>query len=110
MAADSILVWPSGINSDKLFQMGSILLVLSAGILTGFLIIRKPVLHKVNNELMNWAIYLLLFMLGISVGTNQEVIQNLGKIGYEAVIIAVASIAGSVLLSALLFKLLFRQK
>jgi hypothetical protein len=51
----------------------------------------------------------LLFLLGISVGTNREVIQNLGKIGYEAIAISVASIAGSVLLSALLFKFLFKQ-
>ena len=59
---------------------------------------------------MNWAIYLLVFMLGISVGTNKEVIENLGKIGYEAVVIAIASITFSVLFSALLFKVLFKQK
>ena len=82
MAADSILVWQFVINSDNSpYQMVSILLVLSAGILSGIAVIRKPFLHKVNNELMNWAIYLLLFMLGISVGTNKEVIENLGKIG-----------------------------
>ncbi len=89
--------------------MISILLMLSAGILVGFLLIRKPKLHQLNNQLLNWAIYLLLFLLGISVGTNEEVIKNLGKIGYEAIAIAVASIAGSVLLSGLLFKLIFRQ-
>ncbi len=89
--------------------MITILLSLSAGVLIGLLIIRKPKLHKVNNQLLNWAIYLLLFLLGISVGTNDEVIRNLDKIGYEAVAIAVASIVGSVLLSSLLFKILFRQ-
>jgi uncharacterized membrane protein YbjE (DUF340 family) len=89
--------------------MISILLVLSAGILIGLLIVKKPKLHQLNNNLLNWAIYLLLFLLGISVGTNKEVIQNLGKIGYEAIAISVASIAGSVLLSTLLFKFLFKQ-
>ncbi len=88
--------------------MVSILLTLSAGILAGLLIVKKPLLHKINNELLNWAIYLLLFMLGLSVGTNQEVIRNLGKIGYEAVAIAVAAIAGSVVLSGLLFRFLFK--
>ncbi len=86
-----------------------ILVVLLAGILVGLLVLGKPKLHQVNNRLLNWAIYLLLFLLGISVGTNEEVIRNLGKIGYEAISIAVASIAGSVLLSGLLFKLIFRQ-
>ncbi len=89
--------------------MIAILTVLSAGILLGLLIVKKPKLHLFNTHLLNWAIYLLLFLLGISVGTNREVIQNIGKIGYEAIAIGIFSIAGSVLLSALLFKFLFRQ-
>ncbi len=86
-----------------------ILIVLSAGILSGLLLIKRPKIHRFNNHLLNWAIYLLLFLLGLSVGTNKEVIQNLGKIGYEAIAIAIASILGSVLFSGLLFKLLFKQ-
>jgi uncharacterized membrane protein YbjE (DUF340 family) len=89
--------------------MIAILVVLSAGILLGLLIVEKPKLHLFNNYLLNWAIYLLLFLLGISVGTNREVIQNIGKIGYEAIAIGIFSIAGSVLLSAILFKFLFKQ-
>ncbi len=87
--------------------MITILLLLSAGIVLGLLIISYPRLHVINNNLLNWAIYLLLFLLGISVGTNQEVIRNLGKIGLEAIAIASLSIAGSVLLSYFLFKRLF---
>jgi uncharacterized membrane protein YbjE (DUF340 family) len=89
--------------------MTAILIVLSAGILIGLLLVGRPKIHQINNNLLNCSIYLLLFLLGISVGTNKEVIHNLGKIGYEAIAIAVASITGSVLLSALLFKLLFKQ-
>jgi uncharacterized membrane protein YbjE (DUF340 family) len=86
-----------------------ILLVLSSGILIGLLLMSKPRLHQVNTNLLNWSIYLLLFLLGISVGTNVEVIRNLGQIGYEAVAIAVASILGSVLFAKVLFKFLFKQ-
>lgn len=89
--------------------MIAILVILSTGILLGLLIVKKPKLHLFNNHLLNWAIYLLLFLLGISVGTNREVIQNIGKIGYEAIAIGIFSIAGSVLLSAILFKFLFKQ-
>lgn len=89
--------------------MMAILLVLAAGILLGLLIVNYPKLHILNNNLLNYAIYLLLFLLGISVGTNREVIQNLDKIGLEAITIAIASITGSVLLSFLLFKLLFNH-
>jgi uncharacterized membrane protein YbjE (DUF340 family) len=90
--------------------MISILIVLTAGILVGLMIVSKPGLHRINNHLLNWSIYLLLFLLGISVGTNEEVIRNLGKIGYEAIAIAVASIAGSVLFSGLLYRFLFNKK
>jgi uncharacterized membrane protein YbjE (DUF340 family) len=90
--------------------MIGILVVLSIGVLLGLLASGKPRLHQVNNHLLNWSIYLLLFLLGISVGTNEEVIRNLAKIGYEAIAIAIASIAGSVLLSMVLFRLLFKQR
>ena len=89
--------------------MITILMVLSAGVLTGFLLVGRPVWHRYNNKLLNLAIYVMLFLLGISVGTNREVIGNLGKIGYESVAIAMASMVGSILLSTFVFKLLFKQ-
>jgi uncharacterized membrane protein YbjE (DUF340 family) len=90
--------------------MVSILVVLTLGIMTGWLIIRKPAIHQINNHLLNGAIYLLLLLLGISVGINKEVIGNLGKIGVEAICIAIASISGSVFFCTLLFRMLFKGK
>lgn len=89
--------------------MITILLILTLGILVGLALTNKRRIHQLNNQLLNYAIYLLLFLLGVAVGTNPTVIQNIGKIGLEAVIIAFASIAGSVLLCAILFKYLFSQ-
>lgn len=89
--------------------MITILLILTLGILVGLVLANKRRIHLLNNHLLNMAIYLLLFLLGISVGTNQTVIENIGKIGLEAVAIAIASIAGSVLLCAILFKFFFHQ-
>ncbi len=89
--------------------MITIIIVLSAGVLTGFLLIGRPVWHRYNNKLLNLAIYGMLFLLGISVGTNKELIGNLGKIGYESVAISIASIAGSVLFSTFVFRFLFKQ-
>lgn len=86
-----------------------VLLTMCAGALLGWLLIRYPAFHKVNNHLLNGSVYLLLFLLGISVGSNREVIGNLGKIGLEAIIIAVFSIAGSVVLSMFLARRLFRR-
>ncbi|MCE1198870.1 MAG: lysine exporter LysO family protein [Marinilabiliales bacterium] len=89
--------------------MTPILLSLLAGILLGLLLLRKPLVLKFSNRLFSLSVYMLLFLLGVSVGRNKEVMSNLGKIGYEALVIAVASIAGSVLLSTLLYHRLFRK-
>ena len=45
----------------------------------------------------NYAIFLLLFLLGITVGANEDVMNNLDSIGLEALLITLAAIAGSVL-------------
>ena len=41
--------------------------------------------------------FLLLFLLGITVGANGDVMNNLDSIGLEALLITLAAIAGSVL-------------
>jgi len=81
-----------------------------AGILTGFAINRFPLAIKINDKLISWAIYVLLFLLGISVGLNKTIIQNLDKIGVQALIITVGAISGSVLALWILYRVLFREE
>ena len=52
---------------------------------------------KFVKKLINYAIFLLLFLLGITVGANGDVMNNLDSIGLEALLITLAAIAGSVL-------------
>ena len=72
-----------------------------AGILIGFLFKRKKVtwIGKVITVL----IWLLLFLLGIDVGSNQVIMSGLHTIGLEALLIAVAAIMGSVIGARLLW-------
>ena len=51
---------------------------------------------KFVQKLINYAIFLLLF-LGITVGANGEVMNNLDSIGLEALLITLAAITGSAL-------------
>jgi len=90
--------------------MTTVLLIMLAGILTGFAINRFPLAIKINDKLISWAIYLLLFLLGISVGLNKTIVQNLDKIGVQALIITVGAISGSVLTLWLLYRILFREE
>lgn len=72
-----------------------------AGMLIGYLFKRKKVtwIGKVITVL----IWLLLFLLGIDVGSNQVIMSGLHTIGLEALLIAVAAIMGSVIGARLLW-------
>jgi uncharacterized membrane protein YbjE (DUF340 family) len=90
--------------------MATVLLIMLAGILTGFAVNRFPLVVKLNDKLISWAIYGLLFLLGISVGLNKTIIQNLDKIGIQAFIITIGAIAGSVLTLGILYRVYFREE
>lgn len=72
-----------------------------AGMLIGYLFKRKEVtwIGKVITVL----IWLLLFLLGIDVGSNQVIMSGLHTIGLEALLIAIAAVMGSVVGARLLW-------
>lgn len=49
-------------------------------------------------------IWLLLFLLGIDVGSNRRIIEGLHRLGLEAIVIALYGIAGSVFAAWMLWK------
>ena len=49
------------------------------------------------------------FVLGISIGSNSLIINNLGRFGWQAAILATLSILGSMLASFLVFHLFFKK-
>lgn len=90
--------------------MITVLLVMLAGILTGFFINNSPRLIKANEKLISWAIFLLLFLLGISVGINKTIIRNLDQIGFQALIITLGAITGSVITLWILYRYFFNKE
>lgn len=65
------------------------------GMLIGYLLRNKRLhwIHKVITAL----IWLLLFLLGIDVGSNEAIIKGLHSIGLEAAIITIGAVIGSTL-------------
>jgi uncharacterized membrane protein YbjE (DUF340 family) len=90
--------------------MITVLLLMLAGIFVGYLISNHRKLLKINDKLLTWAIYGLLLLLGISVGLNKTIIENLDKIGVQSVIIATGAITGSVLVLWALYNFLFKTE
>ncbi|NOQ23756.1 MAG: LysO family transporter [Bacteroidales bacterium] len=86
-----------------------VLILMSFGIGIGWFLHKHKKFIKITSELTNWAIYLLLFLLGLSVGTNDEILNNFDEIGYQSIIITVFAVMGSVLVSWLCFTLFFKK-
>lgn len=87
--------------------MFTIIGLMLTGMLLGFLLRKQKLsgIHKVITVL----IWLLLFLLGIDVGGNQEIINGLHIIGLEAIIITLAAVLGSVTAAWGLWYVLYKR-
>lgn len=89
--------------------MITVLAIMTAGIFLGWLLHHKKQFLKIVSYTTNWAIYLLLFLLGLSVGTNEEILDNFDKIGVQSIIITLFAVVGSILVSWLTYILFFKN-
>lgn len=55
-------------------------------------------------RITTWLIWLLLFMLGIEVGSNEQIISSLPTLGVEALVLSVCATLGSCVLAWALWK------
>lgn len=86
-----------------------VILFLISGIVIGSLLQRKESLLKIIDRLSTWFIYVFLFLLGISVGGDEEIIDNFGKLGIQAIILTMGAISGSVLASYFVYRRFFKE-
>lgn len=88
--------------------MFTIIGLMLTGMLLGYLL-RKRDLKKVH-PIITLLIWLLLFILGIEVGSNEEIIRGLHTIGYEAVVLTLGETLGSVIAAWALWRALYKRK
>lgn len=82
--------------------MLTIVAIMLGGMCLGFLF-RKQNLKWIQ-PVITFLIWVLLFLLGIEVGGNERIVSSLQTLGWEAVILSLGGIAGSILLSYLLWR------
>jgi uncharacterized membrane protein YbjE (DUF340 family) len=93
----------------KTTNMWIILIILFAGTLAGYAFSRLKAFNKITDAATMYIIYVLLFFMGLSVGTKPEIMKNLASIGFDALIIAAFAIGGSILTAFFLHRYLFRR-
>ena len=84
--------------------------IMVLGIVLGYLIRNKSKAIALTSKLTMWAIYLLLFLLGVAIGANEIIVKNLPKLGLQALLISISCILGSVLVAWAGYTLWFKPK
>ena len=82
--------------------MLKIVAIMLSGMAVGFLLRKRRL--RVVPHLVTVLIWLLLFFLGVEVGENPQVIEGIMSLGLEALWLAVAGLAGTILFSWALWK------
>ncbi|PID68132.1 MAG: DUF340 domain-containing protein [Flavobacteriia bacterium] len=90
--------------------MIEVLVTMSAGMVIGYLIHHKKTLLKINEKLTMYAVYVLLFLLGINIGLNEQIINNIHTLGLDAALITIGALLGSLICAYYTYKLFFTEK
>lgn len=86
-----------------------VIALFAVGILVGRQFREKEKARRKVDLAVTWSVYLLLFLLGISVGINEDITGNFSRIGYKAFWLTVGAVGGSILLAKLVYVLFFKE-
>jgi uncharacterized membrane protein YbjE (DUF340 family) len=85
-----------------------VLLFLLAGIGAGFVFRFRGGALPLASRATCWALCLLIFLLGASMGANETVVRALGQLGAQALVLSTGAVGGSVLVSWLVSRMFFK--
>lgn len=90
--------------------MFTVLIVMVVGVGVGYFLRNRKRIVRFADKFTMWAIYLLLFLLGIAVGANDIIMKNLPKLGFKALVVSLGGIGGSVLIAWAAYLIWFKPK
>ena len=88
--------------------MLKVVAIMLSGMAVGFLLRKRRL--KIVPHAVTVLIWLLLFLLGIEVGSNPQVINGISSLGLEALWLSVAGMAGTLLFSWALWRWVSHRK
>lgn len=88
--------------------MFTVIGIMFLGIIAGYLLRNQKQL-RYTGRFISYTIFLLLFLLGISVGNNEEIVNNLPGIGGKAFLIAAISTLGSMIAAWIVYRYFFKK-
>lgn len=94
-------------HPQKYEKMFWLILTMFMGIAAGFLLRRLRISAHIGKAI-SVTIYVMLFFLGVKIGQDENILGNLSSLGLQAMLLAFAGAAGSVIFASLLYRLLKR--
>lgn len=88
--------------------MLKVVCLMLGGVLVGYLFRHRNLAFI--QKLISVAIWTLLFLLGIAVGGNEQIMGDLRTIGVQALVLSVGGVGGSVCLAAWVYRTFFRKQ
>ncbi len=90
--------------------MIEVLLLMFAGIMTGYFMRNKRNIILIVEKMIIISIFLLLFFMGFSIGRDPLIISQLPLLGVTAVLISIGGVLGSMIIALVVWKYLFDTK
>ncbi len=89
--------------------MINVLLIMTGGILLGYFIRRRKKIVEINDKLIMLAVFGLLFLMGVAIGSNEEIVSRLHELGAKALLFALAGTLFSVVFGAVVYFAFFKK-
>lgn len=97
-------------SSKKVGFMTYLLAFLILGITLGVLFKNVSKLIKGVDKLTQATVYLLLFFLGVQVGKNPKIMNNILSLGGQSLLLSIGAVFGSLLCSWIVYRFLLSKK
>ncbi|MDR0420488.1 MAG: LysO family transporter [Prevotellaceae bacterium] len=89
--------------------MYEIIGIMIIGGIIGYVFKSKGKLIRLSEKIYGFALFVLLFSLGLSVGKNEAVMSNISNLGLLSLAIAAAAVAGSIFCAWAVYKIFFKK-
>lgn len=86
-----------------------LILTMFAGVVAGLMLRKVKALAHIGKAI-SVTVYVMLFFLGVKIGSDKNILANLSTLGLQAFLLAFAGAMGSVLFSTILYRLMFRKE
>ncbi len=79
------------------------------GVPVGYALRNQPLIIKLTDHVLTWSVRILLFLLGLALGADAELMSRMDSLGAQGALIGLCGIAGSLIGARLLGPLLERH-